>query len=534
MFYNYNDDYQYDSCVSKGICSIGPRTSSLQEVLIMYLKLLAFYTKELQDFGGVSKTSEEIILNTMSGLMYNLEYGNEQFHQTLIKLKSILIESKDTYLKICKTKNITPKSIKSNIKLSNNLDITHLIKQGEQEFSQKTEKLSSERKNLFEIMFFIIKSICINLVEIKSYNENTEIEKISYDEILILLNYLNYPDSDMANILKEIDVAVEIDNKLARELRQVKINHYGTPHPTDVSYSTRPNKAILVAGTNLRELEKILDFTKDKGLDIYTHGEMILAHMFPKFREYNHLIGQYGTGVENCLLDFATFPGAIFVAKHSLENIEYLYRGRLFTSDNFVPQGVIRIENDNFTKLVESSLNAKGFKRGKQRESVIIGYSLEDISQKLESFLQKVDKYKHVIFIGPESYSHKNKIYFEHFLKLIPQDTYVITFSYNNEKENVLHLNVTSDFPLTYKILDKIDTTLKSKNIDTSLFISKCDKHTISNIINLKRLGINHMFLSKCAPITLNPTLTHLLDKIYNIKSITNPEDDLNQIISNS
>ena len=81
MFYNYYEDYQYDSCVSKGICSIGPRTSSLQEILVMYLKLLAFYTLELKNFGGHNKDAEIVILDTISTLMSNLETDLSIYHQ---------------------------------------------------------------------------------------------------------------------------------------------------------------------------------------------------------------------------------------------------------------------------------------------------------------------------------------------------------------------------------------------------------------------------------------------------------------------
>ena len=97
MFYNYHEDYQYDSCISKGICSINPRTSSLREVLVMYLKHLAFYTLQLKYLGVKNDYTEDIILNTLSGLMSNLETGNEQFYQTLINLKAIILESVDTY-----------------------------------------------------------------------------------------------------------------------------------------------------------------------------------------------------------------------------------------------------------------------------------------------------------------------------------------------------------------------------------------------------------------------------------------------------
>ena len=111
MFYNYYEDYQYDSCVSKGICSIGPRTSSLQEALIMYLKLLVFYTIELKNFGGHNKDAEQLILDIIATLMSNLETANKQFEKMLVGIKTLITESKKTYLKLCKSKNINSHNI---------------------------------------------------------------------------------------------------------------------------------------------------------------------------------------------------------------------------------------------------------------------------------------------------------------------------------------------------------------------------------------------------------------------------------------
>ena len=182
MFYNYNEDYQYDSCISKGICSINPRTSSLREVLVMYLKLLAFYTLQLKHLGLKNNSTEDIILNTVSGLMSNLEIGNEQFYQTLINLKLMILESIYTYKKICEERGIKPKTIKTDIKLNKKLNITHLIQLGEKEFNQKLKTVSDKKRNLFEIMFLVLKSICINLVELKSFNLD---DSCAYSEIYI-------------------------------------------------------------------------------------------------------------------------------------------------------------------------------------------------------------------------------------------------------------------------------------------------------------------------------------------------------------
>lgn len=523
MFYNYNEDYQYDSCISKGICSINPRTSSLREVLVMYLKLLAFYTLQLKHLGLKNNSTEDIILNTVSGLMSNLETGNKQFFQTLINLKLIILESIHTYQKVCKECGIKPKFIKTDIKLNKKLNITHLIQLGEKEFNQKLKMISTEKKNLFEIMFLVLKSICINLVELKSFGLN---DSCAYSEILYLLDTLNYLDLSENILLKKINKGVEIDYYLFELLNNIRKEKYGEQIESEVSYTTRPNKAILVAGTNIQELKNVLDATKDKNIDVYTHGEMIVAYTYPLFRKYKNLVGQFGKGIENCLLDFATFPGAILIARHSLENIEYLYRGRLFTTDNFVPQGVVKISNNDYSPLINSALDAKGFKHGKERNFVKIGCNNDDFEQKMNYIMENIKQFKNILIIGTEEHTSEQKEYFDKLLKHISEKTLVISLSERHNIKNFIHINFAPNFYMIYKIFNKIKDVVKMNNVKIILFLAKCNKHTISNILNLKRLGLENIYLNKCTPIMLNPTLTNTLKTVYGVCPTTNPKQD--------
>lgn len=491
----------------------------------MYLKQLAFYTLQLKYMGVKNDLTEDIILNTLSGLMSNLETGNEQFYQTLINLKSIIIESIDIYKKVCKTRNIKQKKFESEIKLHKNLNITNLIQQGEQEFTRKLKLVPEEKRNLYEIMFLVLKSICINLVELKSFRLD---DNYSYNEILYLLNSLNYPNLSVEILKKKIEHAVKTDYCLTNKLYNLRREKYGEQIETSVSYSTRPNKAILVAGTNIQELKNLLDFTIDKNIDVYTHGEMIIAYTYPLFQEYEHLRGQFGKGIENCLLDFATFPGAILIAKHSLENIEYLYRGRLFTTDNFVPQGVIKINNNDFTKLVNSALSARGFKTGRKKESIKFGCNKDEFNKKINDLINKIDKLKNVLIIGTEILTFQQKEYFDKLLKQISDNTIVISLTDIYVGENIININMAPDFYTIYRILEKINHICKEKEVDISIFLAKCDKHTISNILNLKKKGVKNVFLSKCTPIMLNPTLTSTLKTVFDIRPTNIASKDIN------
>ena len=137
----------------------------------------------------------------------------------------------------------------------------------------------------------------------------------------------NIGEADVEFLKEDIFLSAKVDKLLMKSLREAQEERYGKQSSAEVSYSTMPAKAVLVVGSNLRELETVLEALKNTEIDVYTHDDMMLAHTFPKFSEYQNLKGQFGHGMENCLLDFATFPGPIILTKHSLHNIENFYRG---------------------------------------------------------------------------------------------------------------------------------------------------------------------------------------------------------------
>ena len=126
--------------------------------------------------------------------------------------------------------------------------------------------------------------------------------------------------------------------------------------------------------------------------------------------------------------------------------------------------------------------------------------------------------YKKIIIIGTEEYTQDQQIYFNNMLKHVDDEILVISLSEEHNAKNCINIKSAPDFFMLYRLLDLIMPETKQHNIPISVYISKCDKHTISNVINLKLLGIENVYLSKCTPIMLNPTLTSTLSDIYGIK----------------
>lgn len=516
----YYQDFQYDSCTSRGICTTNPKIASLQSVLVQYLKLAAKYALALEDKGIKEEKIKELILNTIPLAVSNPEFTEASFAAAVAKYKAILPGIVKKYNKVYEQEDFK-KGIRSTELFQESSDIIQAVRFGEKSLRNTLKNLPSQIRDLYQIILVISKSISINLLDLESFERNSN---ESYNIILKLLDEINSEIKDNESLKKLIYNAASIDNRLMLELRNAQEERYGAQGISEVSYSTTPSKAALVVGSNIRELEIILESLIKTDIDVYTHDDMMVAHTFPKFSEYKNLKGQFGQGLENCLLDFATFPGPIVLTKHSLHNIENLYRGRLFTTDYTVPKGVIKIENNDFSEVIKSAENAKGFKTGKQCETVTIGYNFNETMREIK---ERISNYKRIFMIGLEKYSLEQKAYFEKLIKLADCSTLIVSFSYNIEKNNLIHINTCFDSFGLIKIYNEI----KNLNLPITVFIPKCDRNTISQMIYLTENKNTKVFVGKCTPIILNPSLITTLKQTFKINGITTAKKDLEIIM---
>ena len=353
---------------------------------------------------------------------------------------------------------------------------------------------------------------------------NSDFYSIS-KEVLIALNLFNANRISTEKFKEEMLALAKCDVRLLDLISTSQVNYFGELIQTKVSFSTRPNKAILVSGSNFEDLKFVLESVKNEDIDVYTNGNLLIAHAFPYFNNSKNLIGHYGNGTFNTILDFATFPGAILLTKNEAQNIEYLYRGRLFTTDDIAPKGVVKIENNNFTPLIESAKQAKGFAKGQQRNSVIVGYNDKSFEKEITKIINlNPDR---IFIIGHTEITMDVKEYFKKFFSIMPQNTYAISFSYDPKLNNVLAINLANDYALIYRTLNKIFEKISIDSDKLAFFLTKCDVNSLSNIINLKNRGAKNIFLSDCPPLVINPAILHAFTKLFEINKITNPKDDL-------
>ena len=535
MFYNYyhqSNDAEYNECTARGACSIAPNISSLQEVLLIFLKQLSFYAIKLSEFNENTSEIEKNVIEGLSTLISTTDYSDKQLLNIVTMLYEVLSKAKNLYQNICQEKNITCEDLKFALKITPDMNLSSIIAQGERAFLDKYKKMSTNQKNMSEILLFVLKSMCTNILQLEDFGiEN----KDAINHVLNGLNTLNYSRVSTQKLREKINELVEVDNRLLSNINKAQMNVYGALKHIEVSHSTSPGKAILVSGGSLDNLHDLLEVAKDEDIDVYTHGDLLIAHSFTEFAKFNHLKGHYGDCMENCILDFATFPGAILLTKNFSQNLEFLYRGRLFTTAKVQPQGVVRIEKNDYSNLIESAKSAKGFAKGREKDSEFVGFDSESLDETLNDIADKftTNQIEHLFIIGVSNFGYQQQEYFKKLFKLLPKNSYVISFSYKSEQDNFLHINVVNNLPLIYGIVEKLFDKIPIDSDKVSFFLTRCDVNSISNMIGLKKHGAKNIFLAKCPPNAMNPSILKTLEEDYDIYLTSTPKDDLSRIIKN-
>lgn len=516
--------------IQRGLYSISPFLSHMQSVVLVYIRELAFYLFELSLLGYNNEKIKNDFIESFGALITNFEYGQESFHKVISTLYIDLYQSKEFYKISCQKNDITPKYTKSKMKITQQFSVSDAIKQGKKIFTKAGASLSDEKRMRFDLLLAILKSFYIYMIELQELNHNVD---VYYKELLEALGPVDIKTITKEQIDEMIEKYVKLDHELMKQVYEARKEAFGDFIETKVTFSNRPSKAILVAGANIKELELILKATEGKGIDVYTHGQMIAGHHFEKLKAYAHLVGHYGKGLDYTLYDFAYFPGAIFLTKLSLYKIENLCRGNIFTSDAIAPDGVIKIKDNNFEPVIQAALSEEGFTKTVENEDITMGFNEEKFINDINNIAQKIEKneIKNLFTIGVENRTISQSQYFQEFLNLLKKDDFVLSASYTNNRENILHANVDYVFPLLYKALEIISAKKSLAELKPKINFTRCEPHTIPNLFYIKYLGVEQVYFWGCSPNLLNPSLVTFAQELLSIKKYTTPEADLKEMI---
>lgn len=527
-FFNY-----YNSlCVganSPNVFSFDPYFVAIKEMLVAELRQIVFYIEKLKELDIDMSVYRDKVIEFISVLIVNLDFKRESFFVIVSDLYENKTKLHEMYNSICKEKNIQPQKLDvETVSLSDKNSIIKALNEYEKNVSVGENSLSVNKKVLYQIMVNLVLNACNCLIDLKNYNYDYIEAK---EQVLKLFNVSNFPSSDDKQWIKIIKDFSKCNYSIMKKLQEKIVENFGPIEKSIVPFAIKKGKAILVSGYNYSDLEKILNCAGEYDINVYTHHEMINAFKYKKLKNHPNLAGHFQRSSNNFSLDFSSFSGPIYISRNSMPKIDVI-RGQIYTSAKYPSYGIAKIENNDFTPLINYALNSKGFDEDNVINTLDIGYNEAEINLKTDKIIKLYNdkKITHITFICQfDKFTIANE-YIDKFLRELPENFYAITFAPNECQKNVWKVNSFYDVSLTYKILERLISQIDKPSENISIFLMDCNSNTLSHIFNLIHLGIEKIFLGACCPNILNPILIEGLEKMFSVSELTVPQKDIQKV----
>ena len=224
------------------------------------------------------------------------------------------------------------------------------------------------------------------------------------------------------------------------------------------------------------------------------------------FSSNSKLVAHYQRSSNSFSLDFASFPGPIFISKSTTPKIDVI-RGQIYSSSKYPSFGIARIKNNDFSELIDYALKSKGFDENIFINSFNIGYDLNEINLKLSEIVSLFNKKEisHILIIGLfDKFSSQND-YISSLVEKAPKDCYIISFAQNFKRDNFWFVNSFLEFKLTYTIVEYLKNSIDNFSKNVSVFFADCSTNLLSHVFNLIYLDVSKIYLGPCCPNIINP-----------------------------
>lgn len=503
-----------------------PYITAIRELLVFELQQVVYYIEKLKDFDVDMKKYTDKVIEFISVLIVNLDFQKESFFIITKDLYENKKSLEQLYVSACNNQNITPELL-TETNLSSRENILRALNDRELNVKNNSfEQVDKSGKNLYEIIINLVLNACNCLIELKNYNIDFTEAK---NQVLKLLNSSNIPSLNQEDLIETIKNFSKCNYEIMQKLYCAENQKYGPSASRKVKVGERNGKCILVSGSGLIDLEKILNAAQKFNINVYTHYEMLNAFKFKKLSQFSNLAGHYKNSDNNFSVDFASFPGPIYISGNFMNKSDVI-RGQIYTTAKYPPFGIAHLEKNDFAPLIEYALKSTGFEEDKISNVLSVGCSESEFRSKLTEIDDKIksNAVEKILIIGQSEYLNKPTEYLENFINQNLKNTLTLVFAdievpYSN---SVWKVNSFFDFSILYRIIEHLKDNFDILNT-IGIYFTDCSSDTASHIFNLIHLGVKNIFIGTCCPTLINPALSEGLFKFFDIKKLSSPQNDV-------
>lgn len=531
-----------------GVCGKDAVTADLQDILLYVAKGISVYARKLELSGtkldlAYAHYVTEALFTTITNVNFDPQRLKERIKKGLELKGQLQGQCGSTGCPACSksSANLPAAAVWNNF----NEDVNILVKEaGNCGTEFRISKMGADCAGLSDLILFGLKGMAAytDHAYILGY-ENPDIYSFFFEALAFLAG-------DDANINDLLAMALrcgEVNIQVMELLDKANTETYGHPEPTEVLITAKKGKAILVSGHDLKDLEELLKQTEGKGINIYTHGEMLPTLAYPGLKKYAHLAGNFGGAWQDQQKEFDTFPGAILMTTNCIQKPRDTYKNRIFTCGLVAWPDVTHISDRNFKPVIDAALAAPGFTEDEPKKTIMIGFGREAVLGVADKVIEAVKSgaIKHFFLIGGCDGAKAGRNYYTDFAQAVPQDCVILTLACGKYRFNKLDFGNIGGIP---RLLDigqcndaysavRIAMALAGafntdvNGLPLSFILSWYEQKAVCILLSLLHLGVKNMRLGPTLPAFVTPAAYEVLKTNYNLIPITSVEEDLKNIL---
>lgn len=510
-----------------GVCGKSANTARLQDELTGALIGLARATEGNEQL--VTEEMNQLVLEGLFTTITNVNFNDET-------LKLLIDKIEDTKKKLVPNCFTCSDSCGRN----NNFDMNTLWTTDE------------DIRSLKSLILFGIRGMAAYAyhASVLGYTDET-ISKFFYKALFAI----GMKDWGMDKLLPIVLEVGKVNLRCMELLDQANTTTYGNPVPTTVPLTIEKGPFIIITGHDLKDLQLLLEQTKDKGINIYTHGEMLPAHAYPELKKYSHLKGNFGTAWQNQQKEFDNIPGAILYTTNCLMPVKPSYADRVFTTEVVSYPEIVHIgEEKDFTPVIEKALALGGYTKDQHMTGinggiqVTTGFSHGTVLSVADQVIEAVKNgdIKHFFLVGGCDGARVGRNYYTEFVKQSPADSIILTLACGKYRFNDLDLGTIGGLP---RIMDmgqcndaysaiKVAIALAEafecdvNELPLSMVLSWYEQKAVCILLTLLYLGIKNIHIGPTLPAFISPNVLNFLVENYGLSPIGTPEEDIKKLLN--
>lgn len=524
-------------CTKSGVCGKTPEIANLQDLLIYQLKGISCYARPLIEQGKqIDKDVVKFVENSLFTTLTNVNFDAEA-HVRLLKESAKIKQA---------MKEQAPEGIYPDA-------ATYQLSETKEDMLKDSDKAGiMYNKDLDEDIRSLRSTILYGLKGISAYGHQARFIGFQDDQIdhMYFLG-LEATTNDKLTLEEMIRMTMRVGEtsvQVIKLLDDANTSRFQNPTAHKVNVKVKKGPFIIVSGHDLHDLEMLLEQTKGKGINIYTHGEMLPSHGYPELKKYKHLVGNFGSAWQNQQKEFDEIPGCILMTTNCLMKPRDSYKDRIYSTSVVGWDGIKHIDvkedgTKDFSEIIKKALELGGFDKDENKEEILVGFGHHETLSHAGEIVKAVKDgtIRHFFLIGGCDGARPGRSYYTDYAQLVPKDCVILTLACGKYRFNKLDFGTVAGLPrlldvgqcndaysairIATALADAFDTDVNS--LPLSIVLSWYEQKAVADLLALLSLGIKGMYLGPSLPAFLSPNVFQYLVDTFNVRAISTPEDDL-------